>query len=167
MECSRSRTRFALFGMAGALLGTTSLVPSVASAAPSPTCSGLAAQLLPQKGIVSATSVIQAATGTHKSYCLVNIQVSDLAGPKDGYLPGQRQAINIGIGLPLSPSDGGTGGVSGAWNQRIEDLGGGGYAGSVGSTTGATDSGFVGSSTDTGHVGGRGSFALNPDNTLN
>jgi hypothetical protein len=168
MECSRSRTRLVLFGMAGALLGTTAFVPSAASAAPSPTCAGLAAQLLPQKGIVSATSVIQAATGTHKSYCLVNIQVSDLAGPKDGYLPGQRQAINIGIGLPLSPSDGGTGGAIGAWNQRIEDLGGGGFAGSVGSVTSATDTGFVGSSTDTGHpasVGG--TFALNPDNTLN
>jgi hypothetical protein len=90
-----------------------------------------------------------------------------LAGPKDGYLPGQRQEINIGIGLPLSTADGGTGGAIGAWNQRIQDLGGGGYAGSVGNVTGATDNGFVGSSTDTGHVGGRGSFALNPDNTLN
>jgi hypothetical protein len=167
MVRSRSKSKYALLGMAGALLGSTALVPSVASAAPSPTCAGLAAQLLPQKGIVSATSVIQAATSTHKSYCLVKILVSDLAGPKDGYLPGQREAINIGIGLPLSASDGGTGGAIGAWNQRIEDLGGGGYAGSVGSTTGATDAGFVGSSTDTGHVGGSGSFALNPDNTLN
>jgi len=168
MERSRSKMSYALVGMAGALMGSTALVPSAASAAPSPTCAGLAAQLLPQKGIVSATSVIQAATSSHKSYCLVNIEVSDLAGPKNGYLAGQRQAINIGIGLPLSPSDGGTGGAIGAWNQRIEDLGGGGYAGSVGSTTGATDAGLVGSSTDTGHpASAGGTFALNPDNTLN
>jgi hypothetical protein len=99
---------------------------------------------------------------------LVNITVSELAGPKDGYLLGQKQMINIGIGLPLSPTDGGTGGSDGAWNQRIQDLGGGGYAGSVGPVTPATDTGYVGSSTDTGHsASAGGTFALNPDNTLN
>lgn len=168
MERPRSKKRYALLGMAGALMGSTALVPSVATAAPSPTCAGLTAQLLPQKGIVTATSVVQPAANGHNSYCLVNILVSDLAGPKNGYLPGQRQEINIGIGLPLSPSDGGTGKAVGAWNQRIEDLGGGGYAGSVGPVTGSTDAGFVGSSTDTGHpASAGGTFALNPDNTLN
>jgi hypothetical protein len=99
---------------------------------------------------------------------LVNITVSELAGPKDGYLPGQKQMINVGIGLPLSPADGGAGGSVGAWNERIQDLGGGGYAGSVGSVTGATDAGYAGSSTDTGHpASATGTFALNPDNTLN
>jgi hypothetical protein len=165
----RSRAKSALLGAAGALVGSTTLIPATANAAAStPTCAGLVAQLLPAKGIVTATAAIQAATGGHQSYCLVNILVSDLAGPKDGYLAGQRQQINIGIGLPLSPADGGTGGAIGAWNQRIEDLGGGGYAGSVGSVTGATDTGFVGSSTDTGHpASAGGTFALNPDNTLN
>jgi hypothetical protein len=169
MESSRSKTKHALLGLAGALLGSTALVPTAASAAaPTLSCAELAAQLLPMKGIVTATSAVQAATSTNASYCLVNILVSDLGGPKDGYLVGQRQEINVGIGLPLSPVDGGTGGVIGAWNERIEDLGGGGYAGSVGSTTGATNAGFVGSSTDTGHpASAGGTFALNPDNTLN
>jgi hypothetical protein len=163
-----SRARSALLGFAAALMGSTAFVSFAHAAQQLPTCSGLAAQLLSEKGIVSATSAIQPVSGTHKSYCLVHITVSDLTGPKDGYLPGQRQMINIGIGLPLSASDGGTGGALGSWNERIQDLGGGGYAGSVGSVTGATDNGFAGSSTDTGHpASAGGTFALNPDNTLN
>jgi hypothetical protein len=118
--------------------------------------------------VSAATSAVQLAAGGHLSYCLVNITVSELAGQKDGYLPGQKQMINIGIGLPLSPADGGTGGSVGAWNKRIQDLGGGGYAGSVGPVTPATDARYVGSSTDTGHpASAGGTFALNPDNTLN
>jgi poly(3-hydroxybutyrate) depolymerase len=77
--------------------------------------------------------------------------------------------INIAIGLPLSSADGGSGSVHGAWNGRILALGEGGYAGSVSPPTLATDLGFVGSDTDTGHSAGfgAGSFALNPDGTLN
>ena len=157
-----------LFGLAVALMCSTAFIPSRATAASLPSCSGIAAQLLAGEGVSAATSVIQRASGTHLSYCLVNITVSELAGTKDGYLPGQKQMINVGIGLPLSPTDNGTGGLVGAWNERIEDLGGGGYAGSVGSVTGATDVGYVGSSTDTGHpASAGGTFALNPDNTLN
>jgi hypothetical protein len=119
-------------------------------------------------GIISATSAKQGAAGPNAAYCLVNITVSDLAGPPYGYLPGQKQMINIGIGLPLSSADGGSGGVQGNWNGRIENLGGGGYAGSVGSVTPATNAGCAGSSTDTGHpASAQGTFALNPDGTLN
>jgi hypothetical protein len=157
-----------LFGLVVAFMCSTAFTPSRATAAPLPSCSGLAAQLLTGEGVSAATSVVQPASGTHLSYCLVNITVSELAGPKDGYLPGQKQMINVGIGLPLSPVDNGTGGSIGAWNERIQDLGGGGYAGSVGSVTGATDAGYVGSSTDTGHpASAGGTFALNPDDTLN
>src|SRR5262249_35405598 len=84
------------------------------------------------------------------------------------YLPGQSQQVKVGIGLPLSAADGGSGGTQGNWNGRIEDLGGGGYAGNVGAVTGPTDAGYAGSSTDTGHSSAQqGKFALNPDNTLN
>ena len=167
-NCLQSEQHKPLLGLVVALMCSCAFIPSRAAAAPLPSCSGLAAQLLAGEGVSAATSAVQPAAGTHQSYCLVKITVSELAGPKDGYLVGQKQMINVGIGLPLSPADGGTGGLVGAWNERIEDLGGGGYAGSVGPVTGATDVGYVGSSTDTGHpASAGGTFALNPDNTLN
>ena len=82
-------------------------------------------------------------------------------------MAGQSEQIKIRIGLPLSDADGGTGGLKGAWNGKNRDLGGGGYAGSVGAVTSSTNLGYVGTSTDTGHTGGSGSFALNPDKTVN
>jgi hypothetical protein len=161
--------KLALIGWTGALMASAALSSSAAHAAKQlPTCAGLAAQLLKNEDISAATSVVQAAASGHKSYCLVNITVSALSGPKNGYLPGQSQQIKVGIGLPLSSAEGGSGGTQGNWNGRIEDLGGGGYAGNVGPVTGATDAGYAGSSTDTGHSAAQqGTFALNPDNTLN
>jgi len=168
MRPNRSRLeKKPLFGLAVTLICSVALIPSQA-AATLPSCSGLAARLLAGEGVSAATSAIKPAASGHLSYCLVNITVSELAGPKDGYLPGQKQMINVGIGLPLSPADGGSGGSIGAWNERIQDLGGGGYAGIVGPVTGATDAGYAGSSTDTGHpASAGGTFALNPDSTLN
>ena len=150
-----------LFGLVVALMCSCAFIPSRAAAVSLPSCSGLAAQLLAGEGVSAATSAIQPAAGTHRSYCLVNITVSELAGPKDGYLPGQKQMIKVGIGLPLSPADGGTGGSIGAWNERIQDLGGGGYAGAVGirlrrRRTRATSD----PSTDTGHPASAGGTFL-------
>ena len=167
-NCLQLEKHKPLFGLMAALVCSSALIPSEVVAAQLPSCSGLAAGLLAGEGVSAATSAVQLAAGGHLSYCLVNITVSELAGQKDGYLPGQKQMINIGVGLPLSPADGGTGGSVGAWNKRIQDLGGGGYAGSVGPVTPATDARYVGSSTDTGHpASAGGTFALNPDNTLN
>ena len=153
--------------VAGTLLASAAWTPTIAAQLPK--CASLATQILAgNKGISAATSAVQPATSANKSYCLVNITVSALSGPKDGYLPGQKQMIQVATGLPLSAADGGSGGVEGAWNGKIQDLGGGGYAGSVAPVTPMTDAGFAGSTTDTGHsaaVGG--AFALNPDNTLN
>jgi hypothetical protein len=164
----RPKKMMPLGWVAAFLMSSAAFIPSAVQAAPPPNCSGLAAQLLTNSDITSATSTVQPATGGHLSYCLVNITVSDLSGPKDGYLPGQRQQVKVGIGLPLSSADGGSGGTQGSWNGRIDDLGGGGYAGTVGSVTGPTDAGFAGSSTDTGHPPSfSGAFALNPDKTLN
>lgn len=161
-----------------ALMASASFVATAAAQEVPPVCSGLAAQLLKNSDITAATAAIVPAGGGNLSYCQVNITVSDLAGPENGYQPGQKQQINVRIGLPLSAADGGVSGstttgnpsfttVQGNWNGRIQDLGGGGYVGSVGSVTGPTNAGYVGSSTDTGHSGGSGTFALNPDNTLN
>jgi len=158
-----TRTRIVL-GWTVALMTLTAFIPTSAQALP--TCSSLAATLLTNADITKATSVIVPAAGANLAYCNVQINVSDLAGPAYGYYAGTQQSINVGIGLPLNSADGGSGGVQGAWNGRIVDLGGGGYAGSVGGTTSSTNLGYVGSSTDTGHSGASGTFSLNPDNTL-
>ena len=181
-----TRQRLTLVGFAAALMGVAAFVPSAAMAASLPNCAGLAALLktnhdifvgtnpnpnLPPSTIntslTTPTSMIVPAGGGNATYCQVNIVVSELAGPKDGYQHGQKQMISISIGLPLSAADGGSGGAQGAWNGRIQDLGGGGFVGSVGAVTAATNFGYVGSSTDTGHVGSSGAFALNTDDTLN
>ena len=165
-----SRTRkLLLVGWAGAFIGAAAFIPSVTQAAP-PRCSALAAQLLTDSDITAATSAIQPAADGHLPYCRVNITVSELSGPRNGYLRGQKQAIGIAIGLPLSAADGGSTGQQGNWNGRIQDLGGGGYAGSTesgGTVAMAADGGYAGSTTDTGHTTPGGSFALNPDGTLN
>jgi hypothetical protein len=115
----------------------TSLALASTSASALPSCTGLAAIAATSPGVLSITSVVTPAAGANAAYCQVNLK----------YL----REINIRVGLPLSASDGGTGGVQGAWNGKIQNLGGGGFAGSVGAVTGATNTRYVGSSTDTGH----------------
>jgi hypothetical protein len=86
---------------------------------------------------VTIESVSNATAGTGASavpYCLVKVLVP--------------QAIHIWVGLPMN----------GLWNGRWRSLGGGGYAGSVSAPTAAVQAGYAGATTDTGHVGGSGSF---------
>src|ERR1700753_845109 len=139
-----------------------------------PQCTALAALLLQDSAVTTATSVIQPAAGANASYCNVVLTVSTLAGPRDGYLPGQKQAIGIQIALPLSAVDGGSGGVQGAWNGRNENLRGGGFQGSFPavphSVAVSATNGYLGSITNAGHVSSSAtdtSFVLNPDGTLN
>ena len=105
----------------------------------------------PQLSAVSSTPVPATAIPPNAAYCRVDITVSSESGPEAGYLPGQSEQIRVRVGLPLSIADGGVGGFQGAWNGKQRDLGGGGYAGSVGAVTSATNGGYVGTSTDTGH----------------
>jgi Tannase and feruloyl esterase len=156
--------RGVLVVLASALLGSAALTPAAAFAAP-PTCAELAlnpafglagnrnitATASDNQGIASPSATVVVATATNAAYCNVQIQFSSKSGPSDGYAPGESQTIGIGIGLPLNSTDGGTGGVEGAWNGKVENLGGGGLIGTIGSTTAATNAGFVGSSTDGGH----------------
>ena len=67
-------------------------------------------------------------------------------------------AISIEVWMPKT-----------TWNERYRGEGGGGYAGSIsyGGLANGIRAGYATASTDTGHVGGSGQFALNPDGTLN
>ncbi|HEX3766189.1 MAG TPA: tannase/feruloyl esterase family alpha/beta hydrolase [Kofleriaceae bacterium] len=97
--------------------------------------------------------------------CLVKLNV----GPGHPGPAGARSTsagIGIEVWLPASQS----------WNKRIHNLGGGGWAGGTqGSTTqignpaGGVTAGAEGSvvgTTDTGHSVGDGSFAMNPDGSI-
>jgi len=147
------------------------MLASTLAAAQSPTCAQLGSDpiygLVGNASLSAASTTLVAASGTNAAYCQVNITVSSECGVEAGYLPGQCEHIRVRVGLPLSSADGG---AEGAWNGKQQDLGGGGYAGGVGGVTSATNTHYVGTSTDTGHdasVTPGGSFALNPDGTLN
>ena len=176
-----------LVALTSALLGTAALTPVSALAATLPTCAQLAtnpayglagntyvtATASDNQGIPSPTAVIVPATATNAAYCKVSFQFSAWSGPAFGYAAGESQTIGLTVGLPLNSADGGTPsnptgyswtGVNGAWNGKVENLGGGGLVGSVGSTTQSTNGGYVGSSTDGGHNnaqnGANGNFAV-------
>jgi Tannase and feruloyl esterase len=119
--------------------------------------------------VSNLTAALQAAGGGSTPYCRVDFIFSGESGPAAGYLPGQAQRLVIRVGLPPNSVDMTNPIAAGAvaWNGKNRDLGGGGYQGAVGSVTSSTNLGYVGTSTDTGHTGGSGSFALNPDGTLN
>ena len=83
------------------------------------------------------------------AYCRVDFVYSGHGkGAEDGYDDNQRQAIGIRVGLPLRVDDGGT---PTGWNGRIQNLGGGGCMGYLGSVTQATNRGYVGTASDGGH----------------
>jgi hypothetical protein len=166
----RGRT---LLALTAALMGSAALTPVTASAAPLPTCLQLATILASNayitqtasdnQGIPSPTATIVPATATNAAYCNVQFEYSSESGPAHGYAVGESQTIGIGIGLPLNSTDGGTPSnpkgatwtaVNGAWNGKVENIGGGGNVGKVGSTISATNGGYVGSSTDGGHNSG-------------
>jgi TRAP-type C4-dicarboxylate transport system permease small subunit len=99
--------------------------------------------------------------------CEVTFTYVGLEGKKYGYQEGQTSEIGIRIGLPPSSKDGGSGGVQGAWNGNVKSLGNGGFAGGLTQVTNATNAGYVGTGSDTGHTGGSASFGLNDDGTVN
>jgi hypothetical protein len=106
--------------------------------------------------VKSASSRIIPAGGPNVAYCQVDLVYSE----------SPQQNINIRVGLPLNPLDSGTGGFLGAWNGRTQATGGGGCAGSL-NVAAAVNAGYVGSGTDTGHVGGDCEPGVNPDGTYN
>jgi hypothetical protein len=122
-------------------------------------CSQLAGDaggLVGRDDIKSVTAAIVPAAGNNVSYCQVDIMYGTSA----------QQNINVRVGLPLGPLDGGTGGVIGAWNGRTQGIGGGGCAGNL-NVTAPVNGGYVGSGNDLGHVGGDCEPGVNPDGTYN
>jgi feruloyl esterase len=97
--------------------------------------------------------------------CFVKLDVGP-GHPGPAGAPSTSAGIGIEVWLPTPVS----------WNERIHNLGGGGWAGGAqGSTTqignpaGAVTAGAEGSvvgTTDTGHVVSDGSFAMNPDGSI-
>jgi len=157
-----------------ALVFCSTAMPMAAAALP--TCADLAANaaygLAGNPQISTLTAALQPTVGTTTPYCRVDFTFAGESGPSAGYLPGQSQQIRIRVGLPPNSVDLADPTAAGAvpWNGKNRDLGGGGYAGGVGGVTSSTNRGYVGTSTDTGHNGAvtpGGSFALNPDGTLN
>jgi Tannase and feruloyl esterase len=135
----------------GFLIGFAS-IPAMAA----PNCATLTNGLAGDSGIKSASSAIVPASGSSVAYCQVNLLY--------GTIP--DQSIHIRIGLPLSSSDGGTGGMQGAWNGRTQGLGGGGCSGNL-NVSSAVNAGYVGSGTDLGHTGGNCEPGVNADGTYN
>jgi feruloyl esterase len=177
-----------------ALLSVGIAAPITAWTGPAtPVCADLATNpawgLAGNPSITGLTAVVTAAAGTNAAYCQVNFTDVTLVGPEFGYLPGQTSKFRIRVGLPLNENDGGAGGVQGAWNGKIQTLGNGGFAGSITGVTGATNTGYVGTGTDTGHNSSitnpipnpnpppatvelppsesGAAFGLNPDGTIN
>lgn len=122
---------------------------------PTPVCADLANNpawgLAGNPNVVDLTAVITPATATNQAYCQVDFTDVSLAGPRYGYMHGQTSKIRVRVGLPLNGNDGGSGGEQGAWNGKIQSRGNGGFAGNVSNVTPATNAGYVGTGTDTGH----------------
>ena len=120
-----------------------------------PVCTDLANNptwgLAGNPNIAGLTAVITPASGTNAAHCQVDFTDQSLEGRLFGYLHGQTSKFRIRVGLPLNGNDGGTGGVQGAWNGKIQSRGNGGFAGNVSNVTPATNGGYVGTGTDTGH----------------
>src|SRR5688572_6747232 len=122
---------------------------------PTPSCADLASDpawgLAGNPSIVDLTAVVTPAAGVNLAYCQVDFTDVTLEGRAYGYQHGQTSKFRIRVGLPLNATDGGTGGVQGAWNGKIQSRGNGGFAGGVSNVTPATNAGYVGTGTDTGH----------------
>ena len=117
---------------------------------------GEAGGLVGSPGIKTVSAAIVPATGNNVSYCQVNVLYGESA----------LQNINVRVGLPLGPLDGGSGGVVGAWNGRTQGIGGGGCSGGL-TVTGPVNAGYVGSGNDTGHTGGNCEPGVNADGSYN
>ena len=136
------RQRFAVLCVISAFIGSASI-----KAAPELSCVSLRTWLAGQL-FISEVSGGLIGTGA-LARCELDFTYSSTS---DGYAEGQSQRIRLRVGLPRNSTDGGSGGLVGAWNGKVQNLGGGGLVGNLGPVVPATIAGYVGSSTDSGHT---------------
>lgn len=117
---------------------------------------------------LSGTPATPAPPVAASDVCVVKLLVGP-GNPGPAGAPSTSAGIGIEVWLPTRAN----------WNRRIHVMGGGGWAGGVqtsltllagagGPATVATTEGAVSANTDTGHaITGTGSFAMNPDGTIN
>ena len=118
-------------------------IPAITDAAPIRSCESLATVSLPNTVIESAEP-----DPTNPGICRVTAITTH---------PPAGDEIRIWVGIPTE-----------GWNGRFLGVGGGGFSG--GSPNGVDQPlalGYASGSTDTGHEGGSGSFALDADGRLN
>jgi feruloyl esterase len=121
-------------------------LPALCAAQPVRTCESLASLGLPNTTIDSAS--VEPAAANRPSFCRVTATVTH---------PPAGDKVRIFIGLPAT-----------GWNGRFQGVGGGGFSGgNPNAILGAVAQGYAGGSTDTGHEGGSGSFALDATGHLN
>jgi hypothetical protein len=116
---------------------------------------------VPNPSAMPLAQLITDPNGVNAPRCEANFVYSARGGAADGYAVNQNQRIGIRVGFPLNSID--KGGAPSAWNGKVRNIGGGGLAGSLSSITAATNTGYVGSNTDTGHPGGSPTFAVIQD----
>ena len=131
------------------------------------TCESLSDLLLPEVVSISAKSFPGGTFQPPNPATFVPTPSQPFANPPISGLPAFCEVsvvvapqIRIEVWLPLAS----------AWNQRFEAVGGGGYAGDISwsALAAAVEGGFATASTDTGHSGSSGTFALNTaTDTLN
>lgn len=130
------------------LLATVSAAAApAAQAATSPgSCESLTAVTRPDTVITSASVV--PASDTMPATCRVHATVTH---------PPAGDTVNIDVWMPVD-----------GWNGRFQGVGGGGYAGGFPQALAVpVRQGYAAASTDTGHVGGSGAFALDASGRLN
>lgn len=109
-------------------------------------CESLTALTLPNTVVTSAS--VAPASGTTPASCRVHAAVTH---------PPAGDTVNVDVWMPLE-----------GWNGRFQGVGGGGYAGGSPLFLAAPLSqGYAAASTDTGHPGGDGGFALDANGRLN
>lgn len=140
-------SRLAALGSAALMLPATAGVAVADANQPARSCASLTSIRLAHTAIVSATSV--AATASLPAHCVVQLVVTN---------PPAGDQVTVGVFLPTEN-----------WNGRFQGTGGGGFSGGSPATPPAAPlrAGYATAATDAGHTGGSGSFALNPDGTLN